>query len=59
MILPLQVQTLCVAIYMSDWLANLTHIARNKSHFTDYISEPNEIQGIAPGSPLKTIGEAQ
>ena len=22
----------------------------------DYISEPNEIEGIAPGSPLKTIG---
>ena len=22
----------------------------------DYISEPNEIEGITPGSPLKTIG---
>ena len=43
----------------SDWLADsvvTTHIARNKSHFTDYITEPNEIEGIVPGSPLKMIG---
>ena len=50
----------CMAmIFGSNWLANLAatmHIARNKSHFTDYITEPNEIEGIAPGSPLKTIG---
>ena len=43
----------------SDWLADsaaTTHIARNKSHFTDYITKPNEIEGVTPGSPLKTIG---
>ena len=51
--------TYTVAISTSDWLANsvaTTHIARNRSHFTDYTSEPNEIQGIALGLPLKTIG---
>ena len=43
----------------SDWLADsaeTTHIARNKLCFTDYITKPNEIEGITPGSPLKTIG---
>ena len=46
-------------ISRSDWLADsaaTTHIARNKSHFMDYITELNEIEGIAPGSHLKTIG---
>ena len=50
----------CVAtISVSDWLADsaaTTHIARNRSHFMDYITEPNEIEGIALGLPLKTIG---
>ena len=48
-----------VAISKSDWLADsvaTTHIARNRSHFKDYISEPNEIHGIMLGLPLKTIG---
>src|SRR6266481_4178370 len=51
-------ETCAVAMSTSDWLANsvaTTHIARNRSHFMDYISEPNEIEGIALGSPLKTI----
>src|SRR6266481_3257334 len=51
-------ETCAVAISTSDWLANsaaTTHIARNRSHFTDYISELNEIKGITLGSPLKTI----
>src|SRR5882724_13091034 len=50
--------TCAAAISASDWLADsaaTTHIARNRSHFTDYISKPNEIQGISLGSPLKTI----
>ena len=52
--------TCAAAISASDWLANSAatmHIARNRLHFMDYISEPNEIEGIAPGSPLKTIGK--
>ena len=51
--------TCTAAISASDWLADLaatTHIARNQSHFMDYISKLNENEGIAPGSPLKTIG---
>ena len=51
--------TCVAAISASDWLANsaaTTHIARNRSHFTDYISKLNEIKGIVPGLPLKTIG---
>jgi len=34
----------------------MTHIARNRSHFMDYINKPNEIQGISLGLPLKTFG---
>src|SRR6266481_2072124 len=52
-------ETCAAAISTSDWLADsaaTTHIARNQLHFTDYISKLNEIEGIAPGSPLKTIG---
>src|SRR6266481_6414488 len=52
-------ETCAAAISANDWLADsaaTTHIARNRSHFMDYISKPNEIEGIAPGSPLKTIG---
>ena len=52
-------ETCAAAISASDWLADsvaTTHITRNRSHFTDYITEPNEIEGIAMGSPLKTIG---
>jgi len=42
---------------MSDWLADLatTHIARNRSHFTDYIINPKEIDEIMPGMPPKTL----
>src|SRR6266481_7707710 len=46
-------ETCAAAISTSNWLANsaaTTHIALNRSHFMDYISEPNEIEGIAPGS---------
>src|SRR6266481_1991759 len=52
-------ETCAVAISTSDWLADsaaTTHIARDRLHFMDYISELNEIEGIALGSPLKTIG---
>src|SRR6266481_3644980 len=52
-------ETRAAAISMSDWLADsvaTTHIVRNRSHFMDYISEPNQIKGIALGSSLKTIG---
>src|SRR6266481_8844133 len=51
-------ETCAVAISASDWLADsaaTTHIARNRLHFMDYISEPNKIKGIALGSSLKTI----
>jgi len=48
----------CTAASVSDWLdaVAMTHIARNRSHFIDYINEPNEIQGISLGLPLKTFG---
>src|SRR5882724_8707060 len=53
----------CMAVIsMSDWLANsaaMTHIARNRSHFMDYISRPNEIKGSHQGCLSKQSGEAQ
>jgi len=48
-----------MTISTSDWLANsvaTTHIARNRSHFIDYIIKPKEIDGIVLGMPLKILG---
>ena len=32
-----------------------THIARNRDHFIEFNADPSEIDGITPGSPLKTL----
>ena len=33
----------------------MTHIARNRNHFIEFNADPSEIDGITPGSPLKTL----
>ena len=49
----------CANISASDWLVDTgstTHVARNRNHFIEFNADPSEIDGITPGSPLKTLG---
>jgi len=54
-------ETALVSISASDWLADsatMTHIAKNRSDFTEYMEMASEIEGITPGAALQTKGNS-